>query len=129
MSAPLSSTAPSVRQDRPARAVRWFVAGTLLVAAAYLVRTIHDDAHNTRVHLALAALFTGVSLGLAVLARLAWTRIPHPHLRLVATLLLAWHACFGPVLMASRVASRTSSNDDLVPKLWPHIVHAINSLE
>ncbi|MBL8857794.1 MAG: hypothetical protein JNL28_04720 [Planctomycetes bacterium] len=108
---------------------RTFVIAAALAFAGYLARTISDEPHQWWFSLASASILCGTALALAWFARLAWTRVPNVPLRCLLTFVLAWHALFGVVMLARRILSRTTSNDDLVHKLWPHVVHWINSLE
>lgn len=125
----MSATAPHARPAPAARLLRSFVILALVLYAGYLVRTISDDGRNWRPHLAIGAFLAGSSIGLAWLAKLAWTRIAAPAARLVATLGLAYHALFGVAMLVHRIRTEVTSNDDLVMRLWPHVVYFINSFE
>ena len=132
MGAGLATKDPVTDRARPAHATRiWrvFVALVLLLFAGYLVRTITDEPYNGRPFLAIGAILSGASIVLAWLAQRAWTKIGITALRWALTLVLAWHALFGPVMLATRIVTDVTSNRQPVMVLWPHVVSAINSLE
>ena len=106
-----------------------FAVVTAIAFAGYLARTLLADQHHWWIYIASASILAGSSLALGWLARLTWTRIPNVALRCLLTFSLAWHALFGVVMLAQRILSRVTSNDDLAHELWPHVVHWINSLE
>ena len=78
---------------------------------------------------AVVAILGGIAVLLAWIAgRVHRTRLPCLP-RGAIVLALAYHACFGPALMLTRAIEPVSRNDDLCMRLWPHVVHAINSFE
>lgn len=122
----------STASPRPTGAARVFRSFTILVIVlyvAYLVRTISDEQHAWEFHLKVGAIFAGSAVVLAWLAKLAWTKVEQPVVRFLLALVLAYHALFGPAMMLDRVAKESVSNDDLVIRVWPHVIHAINSFE
>lgn len=130
----LSAHAPRVRPgaEPSSRVTRVWRAFALVVAglfAGYLARTIAAEPRNWLACTLIGGLFACSAFALAWLARLAWLRIRAPGTRWLVTSLLAWHALFGVVMLAQRIRTDVSSNDDLAPTLWPHIVRAINALE
>ena len=50
-------------------------------------------------------------------------------LRGLFVLVLGYHACFGPIMLAYLLTTEVQRNDDLPLVLYPHIVELINSLE
>jgi succinate dehydrogenase hydrophobic anchor subunit len=113
----------------PARLLRSFTILTLVLYAGYLVRTISDAPHNAAPHVVIGAMFAGSSIALAWLAQRAWTAPFQKGLRVVLVLVLAYHALFGVAMLVHRIRSESTSNQDFVMRLWPHVVGAINSLE
>jgi fatty-acid desaturase len=106
-----------------------FVVLVFVIAVGYVVQAMIDDPANKRFALLTAAIFTGSSIALAVLAKLAWGMGAPFVVRGVLTVILAYHALFGPAMMVHQIRSNSFSNDDFVLRAWPHVVHAINSLE
>jgi hypothetical protein len=121
--------AEAARAERARRIWRVFAVGVLVLFAGYLVRTIADDAHNWSQSLAVGGIFGGSGLALGWLARGAYTKIPVAMPRWIFTIVLGWHALFGPVMLATRIVTRVTSNDQPGIVLWPHVVHWINSFE
>jgi hypothetical protein len=117
------------RPTGSARLLRSFTILVLVLYAAYLVRTISDDALGWRSHGLVGVILAGSLLVLASLAKLAWTRIRNPALRALFAAVVAYHALFGVAMLVDRIVDGVTSNDDLVIRVWPHVVHAIDSLE
>lgn len=131
MSADSKTKSPSA-EGRPSgstRLLRMFVVLVFVIAVGYVVQSISDDPSNKRFALLSAAIFAGSSIALAVLTKLAWGMGVPFVVRVVLTAILAYHALFGPAMMVHQIRSSTHSNDDFVPRAWPHVVAAINSLE
>lgn len=76
-----------------------------------------------------AAVLALAGLGLGAAAwRVARSRLaPVPRVLLAAA--LGYHALFGPVMLLYGLTQPVTSNDDLAPRLFPHVVHWLNSLE
>lgn len=108
------------------RAFLGLVGGLLI---GYWVRTISADPHNAFPHAVIGALLASSSALLAWLAKLAWFKLHSLGPRVVLTLVLAYHAGFGVLMLGQRVVSSTTSNEDPVMVWYPHIVHWINSYE
>jgi len=123
------SGASSAHPTVPARLFRSFVILTLVLYAGYLVRTTSDSSQGFQTHLLIGGLLAASSILFAWLAKLAWGMQTSLLVRVVLAAALGYHALFGVVMLVSRIRSESTSNDDLVMKLWPHVVHFINSLE
>lgn len=117
------------RTSAARRVARTFTIAVVLVAFAYAVRFALSDRTNAIPHAAVALILGGASIALAWLA-VAIARGMRPgFVRHLLVLVVAYHALFGPALMLQRLFDPVSRNDDLVPRAWPHVVHAIDSLE
>jgi quinol-cytochrome oxidoreductase complex cytochrome b subunit len=109
-----------------------FVVLVFVIAVGYADQSISDDPANKRFVLVSAAIFAGSSIALAVLARLVWGRAWPFVVRGVLTVLLAYHALFGPAMMVFLIRDASSPEDpesDFIERGWPHVIAAINSPE
>ena len=129
LAATSADSSGTTRTSNSKRILRGFVVVVLCVYAAYLLRTITSEPHNGRQFLLIGAMLSALSIVLAWLARLAWTKVTVAIVRYALVIVLAYHALFGPMLMLRRVMTDVSSNGDLAIVLWPHVVHFINSFE
>lgn len=117
------------RPTIPARLLRMFVILTLVLAAGYVVHASNEQPNDLTYFALTAAIFAGSSIVLAVLAKLTWGMRAPFAVRIVLTVVLAYHALFGPAMMVHEIRSSTHSNTDFVLRAWPHVIAAINSLE
>ena len=110
--------------------VLWLWFGLVVaLALAYVVAQTVRTSTSVRPHALVAAILAGPAL---VLGWLAWlvarTELPGV-VRLVVAAALGYHALFGPSMLLTRTLREASSNDELVMRAWPHVVHWINSFE
>lgn len=118
--------------DRSARSLgawRWFALVSIALAVAFVVASGLRASNGWRNGTATAALLLVPSLALGWLAcwiaRRSWPAL----VRWPLALVLGYHALFGPALMLAWTIEPVTRNDDLYMRLWPHVVHAINSFE
>lgn len=114
---------------RSRAAWRCFALVSIAIAAAFVVASglrASNGWHNgaTRAAVLLAP---SLALGWAAcwLMRREWPAL----VRWPLALVLGYHALFGPALMLALAIDPATRNDDLVLRAWPHVVHAIDSLE
>ena len=106
----------------------WVLVVVVLAAAYVAAQTMRSSA-NVLPHVSVAGILAGAALALAwVAAAVHGSRLPRA-LRLALVVVLGYHALFGPALLLTRALREASSNDELVMRVWPHVVHAINALE
>lgn len=117
------------RPTIPARLLRMFVILTIVLAAGYVVHSTNERPHNLEFHAITAAILVLASVALAALAKRTWGMRAPVGVRAVLTLVLAYHALFGPAMLVYEIRSQSTSNDDFVMRAWPHVIYAINSLE
>jgi hypothetical protein len=60
--------------------------------------------------------------------RAAASKLPLP-LAWLLTTVLGYHALFGPAMLLHFVTHSATRTDDLALRIWPHIVHWIDSFE
>lgn len=123
------SRASSAHPTVPARLFRSFVILTLVLYVGYLVRTTSDSSPNFQAHLLVGGILAALSILFAWLAKLAWGMQTSLLVRAVLVAALVYHALFGVVMLVTRIRDDATSNDDLVMKLWPHVVHFVDSFE
>ncbi|MBL8862522.1 MAG: hypothetical protein JNK02_10990 [Planctomycetes bacterium] len=123
------SRVADTRAPALARLQRSFTILVIVLYAGFLVRTISDSPHNAVNFAAIGGLLAGSSVVLAWLARKAWESFPSRPVGWALGILLGYHAPFGCVLLTQRILTEATRNDDLAARVWPHVIHCINSLE
>lgn len=110
-------------------AFRVYVGVVLLAGVGFVGRATYDSPHNWAAYAAVGAIFAAWSVGLMWCARWVWRREGYVTLRAIGAGVLGYHALFGVVMMLTHVATTATSNDDIALRLWPHVVHFIDSFE
>ncbi len=123
------SSAASAHPTIPARLFRSFVILTLVLFVGHLAHVLAGSKQDFASSLLTAAILAGSSIGLALLAKVAWSMHTPLLVRVVLVVALVYHALFGVVMLVIHIRTDATSNDDLVTKLWPHVVHFIHSFE
>lgn len=60
--------------------------------------------------------------------RVMSSNLPRPCVWLIVAV-VGYHALFGPAMLLHFLTHKASRNDDLALRVWPHVVHWINSFE
>lgn len=109
--------------------LRAFVLIVVVLYAGYFVRASMDDGHNWVAHLVVGGILAAWSVLVAWIAKLVWSSNLNALVRSLVTAGIVYHALFGVAMLATRMVSSVSRNDDFVMRAWPHLVRAINSFE
>lgn len=100
----------------------------LLYAGCFASTTMRSP-HDWFAHLAVGAIMAGSAVGLMWIARWVWRREGYATLRAIAAGAIGYHALFGVAVLLWRAVPRLDADESALATLWPHVVHAINSLE
>ena len=109
-------------RDKRGRRASWIGLGVVIVLALGVAVSRRAPLPITAFLLAWSVLLGGLAFLLAtskLFRPLAW----------VLAGVIGYHALFGPAMLLHCLTHESTRNDDLALRLWPHVVHWINSFE